>query len=192
MLYFAHPSIWNLGCLGKIQKICKKFSKNGQKQSKMAQKWPKMTKKWPKITQKWAETPRASILALYVLIWNEENRPEGGCLLINQKNCQFSFVCKSVKFWTFVEFFFFKTNYVTWAMHTNAFLISPGTPRHLKLPPKMNHEKTSKIHVFFIFAKIKAFFGQISMRFPYPGHISMILSAYNEKNARNLGGSFEI
>ena len=30
------------------------------------------------------------------------------------------------------------------------------------------------------------------MRFPYPGHISMILSAYNEKNAQNLGGSFEI
>ena len=161
MLYFAHPSIWNLGCLGKIQKICKKFSKNGQKQSKMAQKWPK-------ITQKWAETPRASILALYVLIWNEENRPEGGCLLIIQKNCQFSFVCKSVKFWTFVEFFFFKTNYVTWAMHTNAFLISPGTPRHLKLPPKMNHEKTSKIHVFSFLQKLRHFLAKFQCDFLIP------------------------
>ena len=168
MLYFAHPSIWNLGCLGKIQKICKKFSKNGQKQSKKAKKWPKKTKKWPKITQKWSETPRASILALYVLIWNEENRPEGGCLLINQKNCQFSFVCKSVKFWTFVEFFFFKTNYVTWAMHTNAFLISPGTPRHLKLPPKMNHEKTSKIHVFSFLQKLRHFLAKFQCDFLIP------------------------
>ena len=52
--------------------------------------------------------------------------------------------------------------------------------------------KNVKNPCFFIFAKIKAFFGQISMRFPYPGNISMILSAYNEKNAQNLGASFEI
>ena len=66
----------------------------------------------------------------------------------------------------------------------------PGHPKTPKIAAKNEPWKNVKNPCFFIFAKIKAFFGQISMRFPYPGHISMILSAYNEKNARNLGGVF--